>query len=105
MEDTIRALQGLMDDDVSGEIFNVGATNRISIIDLGGKVIESHRLRLRDRVRRRTTRSTGTGSRTCSTGSRATEKIRASIGWQPELTLEHILADVVAFESARTVAS
>jgi UDP-glucose 4-epimerase len=104
VEDTIRALQGLMDDNVSGEIYNVGATNRISIAALAAKVIEI----------------TDSGSEIAYVAYEdvyehgiedmlhripSTEKIRASIGWQPELTLEHILADVVAFESARTVAS
>ena len=98
--DTIRALQGLMDDDVSGEIYNVGATNRISISALAERVIEL----------------TGSLSEiSCMPYEQvyehgiedmlhripSTEKIRAAIGWQPERSLEDILGDVVAFERAR----
>lgn len=100
VQDTIRALRGLMDDEVSGEIYNVGATNRISISALAEQVIEL------------------TGS--SSAVSRipysevyehgiedmlhripATDKIRAAIGWEPERSLDDILADVIAFERLR----
>jgi UDP-glucose 4-epimerase len=100
VEDTIRALQGLVEDDVSGEIYNVGATNRISIADLAGRVIER----------------TGSSSEITYVPYEqvyehgiedmlhripSTEKISAAIGWQPERSLDEILADVVAFERAR----
>ena len=100
VEDTIRALQGLVEDDVSGEIYNVGATNRISIAELAGRVIER----------------TGSASEITYVPYEkvyehgiedmlhripSTEKINAAIGWQPERSLDEILADVVAFESAR----
>jgi UDP-glucose 4-epimerase len=100
VQDTIRALQGLMDDDVSGEIYNVGSTNRISISALAERVIEltaasseiSHvpyeqvyEHGIEDMLHR----------------IPSTEKIRAAIGWEPERSLEDILADVVAFERGR----
>jgi UDP-glucose 4-epimerase len=100
VQDTIRALQGLMDDDISGEIYNVGATNRISISALAEKVIELtdadsgiefvpyekvYEHGIEDMLHR----------------IPSTEKIQAAIGWQAERSLEDILADVVAFESGR----
>ena len=104
VDDTIRALQGLMDDDVSGEIYNVGATNRISIASLAERVIELtgssspvsyipyaevYEHGIEDMLHR----------------IPATEKIRDAIGWEPERSLADILADVIAFEQARAPAS
>ena len=100
VEDTIRALQGLMDDDVSGEIYNVGATNRISISALAERVVEL-------------TGSSSTvshvpyaevyehGIEDMLHRIPSTDKIRSAIGWEPERSLEDILGDVVAFEQAR----
>ena len=40
VQDTIRALEGLMDErSVSGEIFNVGSTERIAILELAERVL------------------------------------------------------------------
>jgi UDP-glucose 4-epimerase len=101
VQDTIRALQALMEDDVSGEIYNVGSTNRISIGDLAEHVIEL----------------TGSSSEVAHVAYEdvyehgiedmlhripSTEKIRAALGWQPERTLDDILADVIAFERDRS---
>src|SRR5690242_9417505 len=42
VQDTIRALAGLMEaDDVSGQIFNVGSTERITILDLAQRVLDA----------------------------------------------------------------
>ena len=50
--DTIRALAGLMDArELSGEIFNVGSSERVRIVDLAERVKAGHRERLGDRVR------------------------------------------------------
>ncbi|MSO95107.1 MAG: NAD-dependent epimerase/dehydratase family protein [Thermoleophilia bacterium] len=100
VDDTIRALQGLMDDTVSGEIYNVGATNRIAISALADRVIEL-------------TDSSSTiahipysqvyehGIEDMLHRIPSTEKIRAAIGWEPKQSLEDILGDVVAFERQR----
>jgi UDP-glucose 4-epimerase len=92
--DVVRALVGLMEDGVSGEVYNVGSTTGIRIVDLAAKVLEV----------------TGSASELVyvpydevyETGIEdmlhripATEKIRAAIDWQPELDLDRILADVV----------
>jgi UDP-glucose 4-epimerase len=100
VDDTVRALHGLMDDATSGEIYNVGSTNRISIRALAERVIEL----------------TGSSSTTVGIPYNevyghgiedmlhripSTAKITAATGWTPERSLEDILADVIAFERRR----
>ena len=93
--DTVRALRGLMDaGGISGEIFNVGSSERIRIIDLAERV-------------KRTTDSTsevvfvpyervyGQGIEDTLHREPKIEKIRDAIGWTPERELEQILADVI----------
>jgi UDP-glucose 4-epimerase len=103
VSDTIRALTTLMDDrSISGQIFNVGSTQRISILELA------------ERVR------TLTGSRSEFTfipyedvyglgiedtlhREPAIEKIHGAIGWRPSLDLDRILSDVVEHARAAPV--
>ena len=105
VQDTIRAVHGLMERRRVGEIYNVGSTNRISIINLA------------DRIRELTGSSSevrfipyeqvyGRASRTCSTASRRSRRSTQAIGWQPEHDLATILEDVVRYEreTARTTA-
>jgi UDP-glucose 4-epimerase len=99
--DTIRALSALMDDGASGEIYNVGSEQRISINDLAGRVKEL-------------TESSSTveyvpyddvygiGIEDMLHRIPSTAKIRATTGWTPERTLDDILVDVVAFERDRS---
>jgi UDP-glucose 4-epimerase len=95
VQDTIRALKGLMESPATtGEIYNVGSRNWISIADLAARVLEL----------------TGSGSevvyvpyeRVYGTGIDdmlhrvpAIEKIDAAIGWRPERDLDQILEDVI----------
>jgi UDP-glucose 4-epimerase len=94
VQDAIRALMGLMDDrSVSGEIFNVGSANRISILDLAKRVIAATESEsgfefipyervyggIEDMLHR----------------IPSIEKIKARIGWEPEFDLQQILADVI----------
>jgi UDP-glucose 4-epimerase len=96
VQDTIRALHGLMERGASGEIYNVGSTERIRIIDLAQTVIEL----------------TGSSSEVVyvpydqvyEQGIEdmlhripSTEKIAAAIGWAPKRTLDEILTEVIAF--------
>jgi len=104
VQDTIRALQGLMDDRaVSGEIFNVGATDRIRILDLAERVLaltasESNVVLVPyDRVY-------GLGVEDTLHREPAIEKIRSTIGWKPALDLERILADVIDYARHAPVA-
>jgi UDP-glucose 4-epimerase len=95
VDDTIRALRGLMEDSGSGEIYNVGSQERIRIVDLAERVLEL----------------TGSSSelvyvpyeQVYAEGIEdmlhripSTDKIAAAIGWRPERDLERILGDVLA---------
>jgi len=101
--DTIRALAGLMGEGVSGEIYNVGSEERISINALA------------ERVRELTASSSeiryvayddvyGIGIEDMLHRIPSTAKIRAAVDWVPERTLDDILADVLAFERGRVEA-
>jgi nucleoside-diphosphate-sugar epimerase len=97
VRDTIRALRDLMTDlsRASGEIFNVGANNQISILGLAQRI-------------KRLTGSTsplvhipfdevyGTGIEDMLHRVPCTRKVRGTIGWVPGHSLETILDDVVA---------
>ena len=100
VQDTIRALTSLMDaDGVSGEIFNVGSTERVTINDLARRVLEqtgSHSKIVGvpyDEVY-------GQGIEDMLHRQPAIEKVNAAIGWQPTRSLDEILADVVASTQA-----
>ena len=100
VSDTIRALKGLMDaSDVSGEIFNVGGTTRISILELA------------DRVREQTSSSSDLefipysevydlGIEDTLHREPAIDKVRGAIGWEPAHSLEEILGDVISHARA-----
>jgi UDP-glucose 4-epimerase len=97
VQDTIRALQGLMDSPATtGEIYNVGSKNWLTIAELAQRVLEL----------------TGSSSEIVSVPYDqvygggiddmlhrlpAIEKITEAIGWQPERSLDEILTDVIAF--------
>ena len=93
--DTVRALAGLMDaTEISGEIFNVGSSERVRIIDLA------------ERVRQATDSNSeisyvpydqvyGQGIEDTLHREPATGKIREAIGWAPQRDLDTILRDVI----------
>ncbi len=97
VQDTIRALAGLMDAaDVSGEIFNVGSTERITILDLAHRVLDATGSRselafvpygavygqgIEDMIHRQP----------------SIEKVNGAIGWEPARSLDEILADVIGY--------
>jgi len=95
VQDTIRALAGLMEaTDISGEIFNVGSTERVSILELA------------DRVRTLTGSDSelsfvpydevyGQGIEDMIHRQPSIEKVRGTIGWEPTRSLDAILADVI----------
>jgi UDP-glucose 4-epimerase len=104
VSDTIRALAGLMDDGASGEIYNVGSEERISInalaqrvIDLTGSSSELSYVAYEDVY--------GIGIEDMLHRIPSTAKIRSTIGWEPRRTLDDILADVVAYERGRATAA
>ncbi len=95
VQDTIRALAALMESRaLSGEIFNVGSTERIRILDLA------------DRVRALTGSDSevvfvpydavyGQGIEDMIHRQPSIEKVSEAIGWQPTRTLDEILRDVI----------
>jgi UDP-glucose 4-epimerase len=97
VQDTIRALVDLMDArGISGEIFNVGSTERVTINELARRVVtitgsssqfvsvpynEVYGQGIEDMLHRQP----------------AIEKVNEAIGWEPTRTLEEILGDVVQY--------
>ncbi len=95
VSDTVLALKGLMDErSTSGEIFNVGSSSRIRILDLAQRVIEMTRSDSEltfvpyEKVY-------GQGIEDMTHRIPSTEKIRGAIGWQATFDLDVILADVI----------
>ena len=97
VQDTIRALHGLMETPATtGEIYNVGSRNWITIADLAQRVLELTGSRS-ELVYIPYEQVYGGGIDDMLHRLPAIEKIGAAIGWHPERTLDEILADVIAF--------
>jgi UDP-glucose 4-epimerase len=93
--DTIKALRALMESSrASGDIYNVGASNRISIRELAERILgltgSDSELDFvpYDRVY-------GQGIEDMLHREPSIEKVRHATGWEPERDLEAILADVI----------
>ena len=96
VQDTIRALTALMDHGpASGEIYNVGSTHRIRIIDLAERVRELTGSES-DLVYVPYEEVFGQGIEDMLHRSPAIDKIRGAIAWEPERDLDTILRDVIA---------
>jgi UDP-glucose 4-epimerase len=100
VEDTIRALAALMDArEISGEIFNVGSTERVTITELARRVLELTGSESElvpvpyDEVY-------GQGIEDMLHRQPAIEKVAGAVGWQPTRTLDEILQDVVEYTRA-----
>jgi UDP-glucose 4-epimerase len=93
--DTVRATVGLMEArDVSGEIFNVGSSERVRIIDLARRVLELTGSRS-ELVFVPHSAVYGVGIEDVLHREPSIDKIRAATGWRPSLDLERVLADVI----------
>ena len=97
----MRALTGVMDArEISGEIFNVGSSERIRIVDLAERVRQAAGSDSElvfvpyDQVY-------GQGIEDTLHREPATGKIREAIGWQTTLDLDRIIADVVEHTRGR----
>jgi UDP-glucose 4-epimerase len=95
VQDTIRAVAGLMDArEISGQIFNIGSAERVSILELAERVLaatgSSSEMEFipHEQVY-------GLGIEDVLHREPSIEKIAAAIGWKPTLDLDRILADVV----------
>jgi len=105
VQDTIRALQGLMESDAtSGEIYNVGSQGSITIAQLAQRVLELTGSASAI-VPVPYEKVYGTGIDDMLHRMPAIEKIGAAIGWAPTRSLDEILADVIAFERTRAEAT
>jgi UDP-glucose 4-epimerase len=93
--DTVRATVGLMEArDISGEIFNVGSSERVRIIDLARRVLELTGSRS-ELVFIPHSAVYGVGIEDVLHREPSIDKIRAATGWRPSLDLERVLADVI----------
>jgi UDP-glucose 4-epimerase len=98
--DTIRALKQLMEESsLSGEIFNVGSTNRIAIRALAERVVELTES-ASELVFVPYSEVYGQGIEDMLHRIPSIERIGAAIGWEPKLGLDRILHDVVAWTRA-----
>ncbi len=101
VKDTIRALRDLMTDinRTAGEIFNVGAPNQISILGLAERIkqmtgSDSPTTHLSfDEVY-------GSGIEDMLHRVPCVDKVRETIGWVPQRSLDEILRDVIAGRTA-----
>ncbi len=89
-----------MESDVSGEIYNVGSTEHVSInelahrvIDLAGSSSATEYVAYEDVY--------GIGIEDMLHRVPSIAKTEAAIGWRPERLLDDILADVLEFERGR----
>jgi UDP-glucose 4-epimerase len=95
VSDTIRAVHGLMSQEsLSGEIFNVGSAERVSIIDLAQRVLQATASKS-ELTFIPHSEVYGLGIEDVLHREPSIEKIYTAIGWQPERDLETILEDVV----------
>jgi UDP-glucose 4-epimerase len=98
VKDTIRALRGLMESEATtGEIYNVGSRNWISIGELAHRVLELTGSRS-ELVQVPYEKVYGSGIDDMLHRVPAIEKIRDAIGWEPTRALDDVLADVIAYE-------
>jgi UDP-glucose 4-epimerase len=95
VQDTIRALDGLMNaDGVSGEIYNVGSTERVSIDELAQRVLALTRSSS-EIVRIPYDEVYGQGIDDMLHRQPSIDKVASAIGWGPTHSLDEILADVL----------
>jgi UDP-glucose 4-epimerase len=92
--DVVDALEGLLcDPGASGNVFNVGSTSEISVLELARRIIEVTGSRSEiaftpyDEVY-------GPGFEDMQRRVPDTSKVRAQIGWQPTRSLDQIIGDV-----------
>jgi UDP-glucose 4-epimerase len=103
VQDTIRALAGLMGDtELSGEIYNVGSQESVSILGLAERVLAATRSRS-ECVHVPFEEAYGQGIEDMLHRKPALGKINAAIGWETTIDLDGVLADVIAYERSKPV--
>jgi UDP-glucose 4-epimerase len=103
VQDTIRALTGLMEaPGQSGEIFNVGSTERVTINELAQRVLERTGSKSKT-VEVPYDEVYGQGIEDMLHRQPSIEKISTAVGWEPTVTLDGILEDVIRHVRAEPV--
>ena len=93
--DTVRALTALVEEPATaGGVFNVGSTERVRILDLAQRVVESTGS-ASELVFVPYKQVYGQGIDEMFHRAPAIERIEAAVGWRPTRKLEQIVADVV----------
>jgi len=87
-------------DDVFGEVFNIGSTEEVSMIELAQRVKAASGSRS-EIVLVPYEEAYGEGFEDMARRVPDTSKITAALGWRPTHTLDEILADVIAYERGR----
>ena len=96
VQDTIRALSGLMDaPGIDGELFNVGSTERVTIDELAQRVLAATRSSS-EIVHIPYDEVYGQGIEDMLHRQPSIEKVNAATGWSPTRSLDEILEDVIA---------
>ncbi len=94
VQDTIGAVSGLMASGISGEIFNVGSTERVSILELAQRVLAATGSES-ELTFTPYDSAYGQGIEDMLHRQPSIGKVNAAIGWQPTRSLDAILADVI----------
>jgi UDP-glucose 4-epimerase len=103
VQDTIRALTGLMDaTETAGEIFNVGSTERVTINELAQRVLE-HTASQSKIVAVPYDEVYGQGIEDMLHRQPSIDKITSAVGWEPTFGLDGILEDVIRHVRAEPV--
>jgi UDP-glucose 4-epimerase len=103
VQDTIRALTGLMEaPGQSGEIFNVGSTERVTINELAQRVLERTGSKSKI-VEVPYNEVYGQGIEDMLHRQPSIEKISSAVGWEPTVSLDGILEDVIRHVRAEPV--
>jgi UDP-glucose 4-epimerase len=97
VRDAVRALKGLMDvSETTGDVFNVGSTESIAIVDLARRIIRmtesGSEIEFVEYGR-----VYGLGIEDMLHRAPSIDKIRSAIGWEPTYSLDDILRDVISF--------
>src|SRR5262245_48953676 len=96
VQDTILALKGLMDEpSTSGQIYNVGSTDRVSILELADRV-RAQAGSASDTVFIPYDEVYGLGIEDTLHREPSIDKIAAAIGWAPTRTLAEVIDDVIS---------
>jgi UDP-glucose 4-epimerase len=104
VHDTVGAIVLLMDNDqATGDVFNIGGTHEISIVELAKRVIE--RTGSASEIRFIPyDEAYGDGFEELGRRMPDTSKTRTLVGWVPSRTVDDAIDDITRYERARLVA-